>query len=89
LVATNETNFINVGERTNVTGSKKFLDLIRNEDYEGALAIARQQVESGAQIIDVNVDEAMIDGVKVMVRMLNLMASEPDISRIPVMIDSS
>lgn len=89
LVATSESNFINVGERTNVTGSKKFLELIRNENYEGALAIARQQVDSGAQIIDVNVDEAMIDGVKMMVRMLNLMASEPDISRIPVMIDSS
>ncbi|MEY3398315.1 MAG: hypothetical protein RL220_909, partial [Bacteroidota bacterium] len=89
LIATTESNFINVGERTNVTGSKKFLELIRNEDYEGARAIARQQVESGAQIIDVNVDEALLDGVKVMVRFLNLMASDPDISRVPVMIDSS
>ncbi len=84
-----DSNFVNVGERTNVTGSKKFLRLIREERYEEALDVAREQVEGGAQIIDVNMDEGMIDGAKVMVTFLNLMASEPDISRIPVMIDSS
>lgn len=89
LVATKESNFINVGERTNVTGSKKFLQLIRDEKFEDALAVAREQVEGGAQILDVNMDEAMIDGVKCMVRFLHLIASEPDIARIPIMIDSS
>jgi 5-methyltetrahydrofolate--homocysteine methyltransferase len=89
LVATPESNFINVGERTNVTGSKKFLQLIRDEKFEDALAVAREQVEGGAQVLDVNMDEAMIDGVKYMVRFLNLIASEPDIARIPIMIDSS
>lgn len=81
--------FINVGERTNVTGSAKFKRLILEEDYETALDVARQQVENGAQVIDINMDEAMLDSEAAMVRFLNLIASEPDISRVPVMIDSS
>src|SRR5215203_1068789 len=81
--------FVNVGERTNVTGSARFKDLILNEDYETALDVARQQVENGAQVIDVNMDEGMLEGEEAMVRFLNLVASEPDISRVPVMIDSS
>ncbi|MDG3441100.1 methionine synthase [Nitrospirillum amazonense] len=81
--------FINVGERTNVTGSARFKKLILNGDYEAALAVARQQVEGGAQIIDVNMDEAMLDSEAAMVRFLRLIASEPDIARVPVMIDSS
>ena len=81
--------FINVGERTNVTGSKMFLRLIREEKYDEALAVARQQVENGAQIIDINMDEAMLDSVACMRRFLNMVASEPDISRVPIMIDSS
>jgi 5-methyltetrahydrofolate--homocysteine methyltransferase len=81
--------FVNVGERTNVTGSRKFLRLIKEEKYEEALDIARQQVEGGAQIIDVNMDEGMLDGVFAMTKFLNLMAAEPDIARVPVMIDSS
>src|SRR5215203_5689803 len=81
--------FVNVGERTNVTGSARFKDLILNEDYETALDVARQQVENGAQVIDVNMDEGMLDGEEAMVRFLNLVASEPDISRVPIMIDSS
>jgi len=89
LVATKDSNFINVGERTNVTGSKKFLDLIKNNQFEDALSVAREQVEGGAQIIDINMDEAMIDGIAAMVRFLRLIASEPDISRVPLMIDSS
>ena len=89
LVATPETNFINVGERCNVTGSKKFLDLIKAGNYETAVEVAKEQVEGGAQILDVNMDEGMIDGVAAMTRFLNLIASEPDIARIPVMIDSS
>ncbi|MEQ6118967.1 methionine synthase [Reichenbachiella sp. MALMAid0571] len=89
LIVTPELNFINVGERTNVTGSRKFLRLIKEEKFEDALAIARDQVEGGAQIIDVNMDEGMLDGVKAMTDFLNLMASEPDIAKIPVMIDSS
>ena len=89
LVATTDSNFINVGERTNVTGSKKFLDLIKNNQFEDALSVAREQVEGGAQIIDINMDEAMIDGIAAMVRFLRLIASEPDISRVPLMIDSS
>src|SRR5829696_6284082 len=81
--------FVNVGERTNVTGSARFKDLISSEDYETALDVARQQVENGAQVIDVNMDEGMLEGEEAMVRFLNLVASEPDISRVPVMIDSS
>jgi len=84
-----DTNFVNIGERTNVTGSPKFSKLILGGQYEEALAVARQQVENGAQIIDVNMDEGMLDSEKAMVHFLNLMASEPDISRIPIMIDSS
>ena len=81
--------FVNVGERTNVTGSKAFARLILGEQYEAAVSVARQQVENGAQIIDVNMDEAMLDSAKAMTRFLNLIASEPDIARVPVMIDSS
>src|SRR5215203_2484098 len=81
--------FVNVGERTNVTGSARFKDLISNGDYEAALEVARGQVENGAQIIDINMDEGMLEGDEAMVRFLNLVASEPDISRVPVMIDSS
>lgn len=82
-------NFINIGERTNVTGSKKFARLILNDKFDEALDVARQQVENGAQIIDINMDEGMLDGKAAMVHFLNLIASEPDISRVPVMIDSS
>ena len=89
LIITPETNFVNVGERTNVTGSRKFLRLIQEDNYEAAIEVAREQVEGGAQIIDVNMDEGMLDGVAAMTRFLNLMAAEPDIARIPVMIDSS
>lgn len=89
LVVRPETNFVNVGERTNVTGSKKFARLIRENQYEEALSVARQQVEGGAQVIDVNMDDALLDGVQAMTTFLNLMQSEPDIARIPVMIDSS
>ena len=81
--------FVNVGERTNVTGSRKFLRLIKEENYEEALSIAREQVEGGAQIIDVNMDEGMLDGVYAMTKFLNLIAAEPDIARVPIMIDSS
>ena len=84
-----QTLFVNVGERTNVTGSARFKKLIKEEDYEAALEVARQQVEAGAQIIDINMDEGLIDAEAVMVTYLNLLASEPDISRVPVMIDSS
>jgi len=89
LVVTPESNFVNVGERTNVTGSRKFLRLIKEEKYDEALSIAREQVEGGAQIIDVNMDEGMLDGVEAMTKFLNLIAAEPDIARVPVMIDSS
>ena len=89
LVIRPETNFVNVGERTNVTGSKKFARLIKENKYEEALSVARQQVESGAQVIDVNMDDALLEGVKAMTTFLNLLQSEPDIARIPVMIDSS
>jgi 5-methyltetrahydrofolate--homocysteine methyltransferase len=89
LIITPETNFVNVGERTNVTGSRKFLRLIKEERYEEALDVARSQVDGGAQIIDINMDEGMLDGVHAMTTFLNLIASEPDISRVPVMIDSS
>jgi 5-methyltetrahydrofolate--homocysteine methyltransferase len=89
LIITPETNFVNVGERTNVTGSRKFLRLIKEEKYAEALAVARDQVEGGAQIIDINMDEGMLDGIYAMTTFLNLIASEPDISRVPLMIDSS
>lgn len=83
------TNFVNVGERTNVTGSKKFARLIRENKYEEALSVARQQVENGAQVLDVNMDDALLDGEKAMQTYLNLLQSEPDIAKIPIMIDSS
>lgn len=89
LVVRPETRFMNIGERTNVTGSPKFAKLIKEGNYEEALSVARQQVENGAQIIDVNVDEGMLDSEAVMVKFLNLLAAEPDISRVPIMIDSS
>jgi 5-methyltetrahydrofolate--homocysteine methyltransferase len=89
LVIRPEMNFVNVGERTNVTGSKKFARLVRENKYEEALSVARQQVENGAQILDVNMDDALLDGVQAMTIFLNLLQSEPDIARIPVMIDSS
>ena len=89
LVITENTNFVNVGERTNVTGSRKFLRLIKERQFDEALNIARDQVEGGAQILDVNMDEGMIDGVEAMTTFLNLIAAEPDIARIPIMIDSS
>lgn len=84
-----ESNFMNVGERTNVTGSKKFLRLIKEQNYEEALSIAREQVEGGAQVIDVNMDEGMLDSESAMTTFLNLIASEPDICKVPIMIDSS
>jgi 5-methyltetrahydrofolate--homocysteine methyltransferase len=84
-----ESNFVNIGERTNVTGSKKFARLIRSNNYEEALSVARQQVENGAQVLDVNMDDALLDGVAAMTKFLNLLQSEPDIARIPIMIDSS
>lgn len=89
LIVTPESNFVNVGERTNVTGSRAFLRMIKEGDFESALAVARDQVEGGAQIIDINMDEGMIDGKEAMVKFLNLIASEPDIARVPIMIDSS
>ena len=89
LIVRPETNFLNVGERTNVTGSKKFARLIRENKYEEALGVARQQVENGAQVIDVNMDDALLDGVQAMTTFINLLQSEPDIARIPVMLDSS
>ncbi|MGQ1890017.1 methionine synthase [Thermophagus sp. OGC60D27] len=89
LVIDKNTNFVNIGERTNVAGSKKFARLIREEKYEEALSVAQQQVEGGAQIIDVNMDDAMLDAKKEMVTFLNLMASEPDIASLPIMVDSS
>jgi len=89
LIIRPETNFVNVGERTNVTGSKKFARLIKENKYEEALSVARQQVENGAQVLDVNMDDALLDGVQAMTTFLNLLQSEPDIAKIPVMIDSS
>jgi len=89
LFINEESVFVNVGERTNVTGSRKFLRLIKEEKYDEALSIAREQVEGGAQIIDINMDEGMLDGVYAMTKFLNLIAAEPDIARVPVMIDSS
>ena len=89
LVVKPDTNFVNVGERTNVTGSRKFLRLIEEDNFTAALEVAREQVIGGAQIIDVNMDEGMIDGVEAMTRFLNLLQAEPDIARVPIMIDSS
>ena len=89
LTITEDSLFVNVGERTNITGSARFRKLIKDGDYDAALAVAAQQVESGAQVIDVNMDEGMIDGVAAMDRFLKLIAAEPDISRVPVMVDSS
>ena len=89
LITNENSNFINVGERTNVTGSRRFLNLIKEDDFETALEVARDQVEGGAQILDVNMDEGMIDSIEAMTLFLNLIASEPDIARIPIMIDSS
>lgn len=89
ITITDQSNFVNIGERTNVTGSRAFLRMIKENDFEAALAVAREQVEGGAQIIDINMDEGMIDGKASMVKFLNLIASEPDIARVPIMIDSS
>ncbi len=89
LVVRPESNFINIGERTNVTGSKKFSRLIQDEKYDEALSVARQQVESGAQILDINMDDALLDGVYAMTTFINLLQAEPDIAKIPMMIDSS
>jgi 5-methyltetrahydrofolate--homocysteine methyltransferase len=89
LIVRPETNFINIGERTNVTGSKKFEKLILAGDYEGALAVARSQVEGGAQVLDVNMDEGMLDSEEAITKFLNLIAAEPDIAKLPIMIDSS
>ena len=89
LVLNKNSNFINVGERTNVAGSKKFLRLIKEEKFDEALDIARHQVDGGAQIVDINMDDGLIDGKQAMVRFLNLIAAEPDICRVPLMIDSS
>ncbi|GEO09301.1 methionine synthase [Segetibacter aerophilus] len=89
LVVRPEMNFVNIGERTNVTGSKKFARLIRDNKYEEALSVARQQVENGAQILDVNMDDALLEGVSAMTTFLNLLQAEPDIAKIPIMIDSS
>ncbi len=89
LVFTENTNFVNVGERTNVTGSRRFARLIKEGNYDEALSVARQQVEGGAQIIDINMDEGMLDSQDAMVRFLNLLAAEPDIARVPIMLDSS
>ncbi len=89
VVLTANSNFVNIGERTNVTGSAKFLKFIKEDKFDEALEVALDQVRGGAQVIDVNMDEGMLDSKAAMVRYLNLMASEPEISRIPVMIDSS
>lgn len=89
LIVNAQSNFINIGERTNVTGSRAFLRMIQEGDFEAAVAVAREQVEGGAQIIDINMDEGMIDGKEAMIRFLNLIAAEPDIARVPFMIDSS
>ncbi|HQW65318.1 MAG TPA: dihydropteroate synthase, partial [Pseudomonadota bacterium] len=89
LQITPDTNFVNVGERTNVTGSAQFKKLILEGRLDEAVVVARQQVENGAQVIDVNMDEGLLDSAKAMVEYLNLIAAEPDIARIPVMVDSS
>src|SRR5690606_20533811 len=86
---TPQSNFVNIGERTNVTGSKKFLRLIKEDKYDEALEVALDQVRGGAQVIDVNMDEAMLDSRAAMVKFLNLLAAEPEIARVPIMIDSS
>jgi 5-methyltetrahydrofolate--homocysteine methyltransferase len=86
---TPETNFVNIGERTNVAGSRLFLNLIKEEKFDEALSIARDQVDGGAQILDINMDDGLIEGREAMVKFLNLIAAEPDISKIPIMIDSS
>jgi len=88
-MSTGASSFINIGERTNVTGSARFKKLIMDGDYDAALDVARNQVENGAQIIDVNMDEGLLDSEQAMITFLNLIASEPDISRVPVMVDSS
>lgn len=89
LVLRPDSNFINIGERTNVTGSKKFARLIKEDNYEEALSVARQQVENGAQVLDINMDEGMIDSEKAMIKFLNLLSSEPEIAKLPIMLDSS
>ena len=89
LVVTEDTNFLNIGERTNVTGSKKFARLITSGNYEEALSVARDQVDGGAQVLDVNMDEGMLDSEIIMPKFLNLMAAEPEIARLPFMVDSS
>src|SRR6266511_630550 len=89
LTIDDDSLFVNVGERTNVTGSRAFARLIIAGDYAGALAVARQQVENGAQVVDVNMDEAMLDSEKAMRTFLSLLAVEPDIARVPIMLDSS
>src|SRR5258707_14471437 len=89
LVVRPESNFINIGERTNVTGSKKFARLVKENKDEAALSVARQQVENGAQVLDVNMDDALLDGVQAMTTFLNFLQAEPDIAKIPIMIDSS
>jgi len=89
LIVRPETNFVNIGERTNVTGSRKFARLIKENKYEEALSVARQQVESGAQVLDVNMDDALLDGVQAMTTFINLLQAEPDIAKIPIMLDSS
>src|SRR5215212_9224236 len=89
LTLTPETNFVNIGERTNITGSKAFSKLILSGNYEAAVAVALQQVENGAQVIDINMDEGMLDGKEAMVKFVNLLMAEPDIAKVPVMIDSS
>ena len=89
LIIDENSNFINVGERTNMAGSRKFLRLIKEEKFDEALDIARHQVEGGAQILDINMDDGLIEGKEAMVKFLNLIAAEPDIARVPIMIDSS
>src|SRR6476659_8421072 len=89
LNITEDSLFVHVGERTNITGSARFRNLIKDGDYDPALSVAAQQVEAGAQVIDVNMDEGMIDGVEAMDRFIKLIASEPDISRVPLLVDSS
>ncbi|MDZ7806959.1 MAG: dihydropteroate synthase [Gracilimonas sp.] len=89
LIITEDSNFVNVGERTNVTGSRTFLNHIKNNEFDKALKIALDQVQGGAQILDVNMDEGMLDSAEEMTHFLNLIASDPDIAKIPIMIDSS